>query len=480
MSPLILILGSLAGYGVMAIWFSLLPNVETTPVLDIRAFTPTLGQGLLYALLVLLLFVFYLLLYRQVYRGDRGLRLWQMTAVTVLLGLPLLVTYPINANDVFRYMVRGRISSVYGANPYAMAPDEFAADRYVDYAGEWRAATSPYGPLWEGTAALIARASGDNLLLALVLFKLLGLAAVLATTAVLWLLLADVANPSRRAALALLWAWNPAILLTFVANAHNDALMMACLLLGWLILRRGYAGPGMLFVLAAALIKPIALLAAPLIFLYAWRQTMNPRDKAMLAIWSILGGGIMTWLAFLPYGDPTVLAPRLINEAAGGASFSPFTLFFLIADQFDWQLPMRTIITILPLLFLLYYAWLSWRTWHGRAPENAIPRAFFGYLLQALNFRIWYASWPFPWLILDARSSEAHSQRALEAGVWFLLTSQLSVLIYGHIRLDLLGGDLLWSHVFGVVFVFFAPFLLARVVSLTPHAQEGINAGQQS
>jgi hypothetical protein len=141
---------------------------------------------------------------------------------------------------------------------------------------------------------------------------------------------------------------------------------------------------------------------------------------------------------------------------------------------------MRTIITILPLLFLLYYAWLSWRTWHGRAPENAIPRAFFGYLLQALNFRIWYASWPFPWLILDARSSEAHSQRALEAGVWFLLTSQLSVLIYGHIRLDLLGGDLLWSHVFGVVFVFFAPFLLARVVSLTPHAQEGINAGQQS
>ncbi len=459
---------SFLGYLIVSVWFSLLPNYGAIPVLDVRSFAPTLSLGLLYGILLLALFALYFLLYREVYRGDFPLRLGQITAVTILLAAPLLVTYPINANDVFRYVVRGRISSVYGGNPFTDAPDDFAGDRYVEYSGEWREATSPYGPLWERLASRLAAVAGENLLLAVLLFKILGLFAVLAAAALLWLLLAPVESRPRRGALTLLWAWNPAILLTFVANAHNDALMIACLLLGWWVIRRGHSGPGLLLSLLAPLIKPIALLAVPFLFVDSLRETQDWRQRIVLVLWFVLGGALLTWLAFLPYGGPLVLIPRLLEEAGGGASFSPFTLLFLIADNYGWRLPFTRIVAALPVLFLVYFAWLLGSTWRGRSAENAIPRAYAGYLAQALNFRIWYASWPFPWLILDAKSAAPVSVRALDTGLWFLMTTQLSVLIYGHFRFELFAGELLPAHLMGVTFVFMVPFLLARVLPITP------------
>lgn len=461
--------GSFLIYLGFAIWFALGPNYATTPVLDVRRFAPTLGLGLLYGLLLLALFAMSIALYRQAYIGRFRPGLGGVLAGTVLFSGPLLVTYPINANDIFRYIIRGRIDSVYGANPFLMAPDDFPSDIYVAYAGEWRAATSPYGPLWESGASWVTRLAGDDLLAALILFKLLGLLAVLAVAGLIWLLLRDETDAPRRQALTLLWAWNPAILLTAVANGHNDMLMLAALLLGWLVIRRGYPGPGMALAFLGPLLKPIALLALPFLFIDAWRSLGDgQRRQVALLLWTALGGGALVLLVFRPYGSPLIVLPRLIAEASGGSSFAPFTLFFLLTDGLDPRPPYATIMALLPLIYLVYFLWLLWRAGHGRDATELIPRAFYGYLLQALNFRIWYASWPFPWLILDAATGKRAAQRALEAGVWFLLTAQLSVLIYGHFRFDVFHDDVMLPHLLGVPFVFLLPLILPFVVRLTP------------
>jgi hypothetical protein len=83
-----------------------------------------------------------------------------------------------------------------------------------------------------------------------------------------------------------------------------------------------------------------------------------------------------------------------------------------------------------------------------------------------------------PWLILenggtehqDGENTTPHSPLAthhsslsyrLRVGLLFLLITQLSVLIYGHLRVYALGGDHFPAHLIGVPFTFGLPFLLA-------------------
>ncbi|NJN53455.1 MAG: hypothetical protein HC804_01110 [Anaerolineae bacterium] len=119
------------------------------------------------------------------------------------------------------------------------------------------------------------------------------------------------------------------------------------------------------------------------------------------------------------------------------------------------------------LLFLLLAGWLVWRTWHGRAALRGAADSFFAYLLTAPAFRIWYAAWPFPWLLLDEAEKMGEEVRPfaisyrLRLGLWFLLTTQLSVLIYGHLHVYLLDEASLPTHLIGVLFTFGLPFLLA-------------------
>jgi hypothetical protein len=162
----------------------LVPHYSWVPTLDIRSFAPSLWQGLGYGLLLLLVYGFYLGAYRSAQAAP--LRLGAILGVAVLLALPLLFVYPINAADIFRYFIRGRLTAFYGASPLAVAPVQFAGDPFLPLAGEWAGETSPYGPVWELIAGAIAAISGENLLLALLLFKGLALAAHLGSAALIW------------------------------------------------------------------------------------------------------------------------------------------------------------------------------------------------------------------------------------------------------------------------------------------------------
>lgn len=470
-SLLSLLLLSALGYGLMALWFPLAPNVARAPAADIRAFAPTPFGGLAYALLLLALFALLVAAFRRAEAGGAGRRpLLFILGGSLLLALPLLLAYPINATDVYRYVIRGRIASAYGENPFVSPPETFIGDPFMPLSGEWAGETSPYGPLWEMAAAGLTAVSGDNLMDGVLLFKGLALAAFMAMAALIWSLLP--AGRSR-AAYTLLWAWNPALLLTFVLNGHNDALMLLWLALGLWVGRRGRPGAGMLLMILAVLTKPVAVLALPFFFIGFLRDLPDGRARARLVAITLVGGLIMTWLAFLPWAGPegalrtpVGLALRLLREATGGAGFSPAVWLYMALGR---RVSIETIGLVLQGLLVAFLLWLLWRAWRGRSPLRGAADAFLAYLLTALNFRIWYAVWPFPWMTLDAGSGEdgqsAASRAAvdyrLRAGLWFLFTSQVSVVLYGHARVFLLGGDQALAHLIGVPFVFGLPWLLA-------------------
>ncbi|MEW5985445.1 MAG: hypothetical protein AB1791_02320, partial [Chloroflexota bacterium] len=346
-----LILLSLAGYGLLALAFPLLAHYDDAPPPDVRTFTPSLAAGLAYAALFGGLYGLYWLAYRQVASGKwqvaqaAGLRVagdnqnpkskiqnqasgrWQVASiliVTAVFGLPLLFTFPFNSTDLYRYFIRGRITSVYHESPYQVAAVTLADDPYAPLAGEWADETSPYGPLWEMTAASVTVLAGQNLLLALLTFKGLGLMGHLTLSAFIWLHLKG-QEPAVRVGRTLLWAWNPALLLTFVANGHNDWLMLVWLLGGaWLMGQDGWRRPAAGFALMClgALSKLIGLLALPLFFLATWRRLTPGPDRLRFSLVAPAASLLLSGLVFLPFGSPLDLLVRLVREASAGGGYS--------------------------------------------------------------------------------------------------------------------------------------------------------------
>lgn len=464
------LLASALIYTLMALWFPLRPNVDRAPAGDIRTFAPSLAGGLIFALLLVALFALLMVAARRAHQYGAAARpLRFVLAGSLLMALPLLFAYPINATDVYRYYIRGRITGVYGENPYVAPPATFIGDPFMPLAGEWAGETSPYGPLWEIVASGVAALSGEHLMVGVVLFKGLAVACLLVTAVLISSLLPG--GPSR-AAYLLLWAWNPALLLTFALNGHNDALMLAWLVAGYWAGRRGNRAAGIGLMALAALTKPVAALAIPFFFLEFLRETPPGRPRLTYAIVALGGAALLAWLAFLPFAGaggvwraPVELTARLLREATGGASFSPAVWVYMALGG---RAPIEAIGAAFQAIFAVLAIGLLWLAWRGRSALRGAADVFLAYILTALNFRIWYAVWPFPWLLLDAAGmagerdpkSQQRADYRLRVGLWFLLTSQLSVVVYGHARAFVFGGDQSLAHLIGVPFVFGLPWVL--------------------
>jgi alpha-1,6-mannosyltransferase len=461
----LLALALFGGYLLFWGWFPLRPYFNTLPLQDVRSLAPSLLAGLGYGLLLLALFGLYWLAFRLVDQGRAVPSLIFLLGTAVLFAIPLLQTYPINANDLFRYVIRGRLTSIYGENPYDTPPDAIADDPFLPLAGEWEDATSPYGPLWELLAGGITGVTQDNLLAGLLSFKLVGLLAHLACGWLIWRLLAH-AGPNRQRSTTLLWLWNPALLLMFVVDAHNDVLMMVGQLVAVWFWRQKRPSLTLFFLLLAALIKPIALLPIPFFALAIWRELDSSAARLRLVAWGVLWGGTAVFLSFLPFGSPADLALRLLREASNIPGFSPATLALLLASEGGQPVTadfIEFMANLFRLPFFLLMVWLLWLGWrNGRSPLRAAADTLFAYSVQALSFRLWYSTWPFPWLLLEDNGETSPAYR-LRVGLWFLLNVQLSVLIYGHLRAYVLGGSQLAAHLIGIPFVFGLPFLLARL-----------------
>jgi hypothetical protein len=276
-----------------------------------------------------------------------------------------------------------------------------------------------------------------------------------------------------------LWVWNPALLLIFVVDGHNDGLMLLWVVLGWWLMSRDRVQWARVVLALAPLSKLIGLLALPSLFLAALRRMDVLRAKIRFFGVTAVGWLAVSWLFFLPFGPPLSLVRRLLDEAGSGGEFSFLAYFFLIArDALRFEITAASIqlaTQMAALLFLLLIIWLLWRTWGGRSAQRGAADILGGYVVQSFVFRIWYTAWLFPRRLQDDSGDGLGNDRLfsfrrlrtaegrLYVGFWFLFTAQLSVLIYGVLRLSFLSGQHLYAHLIGVPFTFLLPLLLASI-----------------
>jgi alpha-1,6-mannosyltransferase len=200
----------------------------------------------------------------------------RLTTRTVLLvtgvwALPLLLGPPLFSRDVFAYAGQGNLLA-YDIDPYTYGPVAVGGKWMFGVDDAWRSSPSPYGPVWLWLSGRVVALSGDHVVPAVMMLRLL---CVLGILMVAWALprLAVTHGVAPQRALWLGLA-NPFVLIHGIGGAHNDALMIGLLLVGLAVASASPTPPRL--AAATVVITVAALVKLPAIGAVAFLPMLLP------------------------------------------------------------------------------------------------------------------------------------------------------------------------------------------------------------
>lgn len=257
--------------------------------------------------------------------GDSGLR--ATLRLATLWTVPLLPSAPLFSRDVYSYIAQGRVLAA-GLSPYEHGPAVLADWRSSGVDPLWAHNPAPYGPLFlavERVLGGIDTAVGVELAV---------LAARLVAVAGVVLMVAcglRIARRRRIDPVRTVWflAASPLVVFNFVMAAHNDALMMGLLVAGLLAAIDSRPVLGVLLVTGAVAVKPIALLALPVIaIVHAEMRARRVDDRAPAGVAVDGSAGAVpglrpptrdprVWVAWIASGLGTMALLVLAGELLG-------------------------------------------------------------------------------------------------------------------------------------------------------------------
>jgi len=321
----------------------------------------------------------------------------------------LLGAYPGESRDVFDYLVRGRMLVFEGASPLATTPSAFPNARFMRYIS-WRDAVDTYGPLWEyasGATAWLVGASGPATLSRYIIgYRLLAIGLSGMCAVLIWQIVRR-SSPQDAPAAVLAWLWNPLVLNSTALGAHNDALMLVCMLLALLLFQRQCWTMGWMALWLAAHVKLTALLLLPVLAVWLVRQIGWQRaiKHSVLALVIALP---TSWLLYAPLGGWATL-PRMLRERTALVFNSPANLLYhALQDHWNWIEPraLRLVTTGSTLLWALVAALIVWHMWRRSRTQRDDAVLWHAALLVTIAYLLigsfWFMQWYIVWAIVLA------------------------------------------------------------------------------
>ena len=180
------------------------------------------------------------------------------------------IMLPWTSSDIFYYMGVGELDSRYHQNPYYVTMKEYHENDIDDTVfeqgakGYWANTTVVYGPMAQLIFKLCTAISFKNVDISLAVFKLLNLVIHLVNCYLIYKL--------SNKKFAVLYGLNPFILLEFLANVHNDIIVVFFVLLALYMLKRKKIVPSVIFLAIATGIKYFTILLLPVIIIYHFRK----------------------------------------------------------------------------------------------------------------------------------------------------------------------------------------------------------------
>ena len=243
-----------------------------------------------------------------------------VVVAVVAWSLPLFLAVPIFSRDVYAYVGQGRLMEA-GENPYTTGISTLDNWFMLGADPAWAESRTPYGPYFLWLARLVVEITGAQPDASVLLFRVLACAGV-ALCAVYVPRLAAVHGVNGARGLWIAVA-NPLFLISFVASAHNDALMVGLAVAGTYYAATGRPVRGVLLVTASIGIKPITILLLPFIgLLWAGPKATWGRRFATWAATAALSFGVLL-LSGIPYDLGTGWVLAILDPTPGFTGYSP-------------------------------------------------------------------------------------------------------------------------------------------------------------
>lgn len=376
------------------------PMIRNQLVISMR----TEGAGVITSTVLLTLGAIILL--RSWLRLGQRLRAWQpdslhtvVTAV-VLWGAPLFAAVPIFSRDVYAYTGQGRLMAA-GQDPYTTGISALSNWFMLGTDPSWAENRTPYGPVFLWLSRGVVALTGAQPDTSVLLFRALACVGVALCLIYVPKLAALHGVDGARA----LWiaVANPLFLISFVASAHNDGLMVGLAVAGtyFAATKRGILG--VLFVTLSIAVKPITIVLLPFIGLL-WAGQKAGWGRRFL-FWA--GTGTLSlfflWILGLPGNLGFGWTWALLDTTPGYTGYSPSGFGgqmvgelsnLLGLDRVGFENGFRTLLTVLSV------GAAAWFMFFGN-PERVVRRmglAFAGVVLLAPIIQPWYILWFLPFL----------------------------------------------------------------------------------
>ena len=406
----------------------LLATYYRQPLLDLTKISGyTAPSANEWAVTWLVLFACYYLAFRlcppslHVSAGFRRVALALICGWAAIFAITLIFMYPVGAADLFDQIFRARLTSHYGLNPFTTLPSGFQDDPFFRYVA-WRGDASPYGPVWEVLAAGTSLLGGDDLWRNLILFKTLVTVAYGASVALTYGILRTL-RPDWALRGTLFFAWNPLVLFEVPGNGHNDAVVIAFLLLAGYLLVRARRAAVVPALMAAALTKFVPVLLVPVAAASIWRDRARlpgrstakgkaTRDREPLRT-LVIGGVASVALAvalYAPFWQGWQSIGALGRQSLFTASIPRVVVDVLVLD-YDVEVDTAESLVRNGALLLvgLVTLWVAWRIFRVKNAATPFERTrlvertlggFYEVIFVYLAFgTLWFQPWYLLWLV---------------------------------------------------------------------------------
>lgn len=375
-------------------------------------------------------------------------------------SLPLLFCVPVFSRDVYAYTGQGRLVQE-GQNPYEVGISTLSNWFSLGADPAWAENRTPYGPYFLWLARGVVGLTGAQPDVSVLLFRLLaGVGVLLCVIYVPKLAELHGINGARALWIAVA---NPLFLISFIASAHNDALMVGLAVAGvYFAATRRYI-LGILLVTASIGIKSITVLLLPFIgVMWAGPSASWPRRFLIWAATAGISFGVLL-LSGIPYNLGIGWTWAIMDPTPGYTGYSPSGFLGqqveMLANALG--LPGGTLATWLrtgmkwgaiALVLLLMF-----RGDYSRAVRR-MALAFTAVVMLSPIIQPWYILWFLPFLAVTGIRDDWQI-RSLYVGVTFFVVfgAQDQLSVWGFVELPVDASTLAFFT--ALAFTFYLLFL---------------------
>jgi hypothetical protein len=399
------------------------------------------------------------------YWGFRlAARLNSKAAWTIAVGgmlafaLVFLFMAPFDALDIYDNIFHGRITGIYGGNPFNQVIASFPRDPFFVYT-PWKSSPSAYGPFWEILAGLTARLAGNGILENILAFKLLpGIFQLAGVTVIVTFFRRT--EPERALPAAILLGWNPVILYETWGNGHNDFAMAFWVLLAAILISRKHYTWGALSLTVGALVKFIPLLLIPAVLVGGLRSLQTVRTRFWFLFKTLIAATLLIIAAYLPFWNG--LATLNISRRMQMFTTSiPAVIYRILKPLLGLSESARLVSLGALGILAVFTLYQTFRVKEQESSRNFSSIAFYILAFYLMVSCLWFQQWYGLWLIaLTPLLPERSRSLALIFGFW-VLTKQF---VFGPLIVPIMTGSptkAIWLEPLLTLSVFCVPWILA-------------------